>query len=119
LVHVTVLFTPITTVIVPGEYPGAALAPAPAPLGIVTDADAPPVLLALLVIEDSVGVLVTVLVLVHPGATDPPPGASLTQLVEVLVVLIGGIVVLEHVDSGASLRHAVVKLSGVGGCIPK
>src|SRR6266480_3146702 len=37
LVHVTVLLTPITTVIVAGEYPGA-LAARPAPLGIDTAA---------------------------------------------------------------------------------
>jgi hypothetical protein len=36
LVQVTVLFTPITTVILSGAKPGAALGPDPAPLGIPT-----------------------------------------------------------------------------------
>ena len=34
LFHVTVLFTPITTLIMSGEYPGAPCGPAPEPLGI-------------------------------------------------------------------------------------
>jgi hypothetical protein len=36
LFHVTVLLTPMITVIVSGEYPGAPCGPAPEPLGIVT-----------------------------------------------------------------------------------
>jgi hypothetical protein len=36
LVQVTVLFTPMTTVTLSGEYPGAPAELAPAPFGIVT-----------------------------------------------------------------------------------
>jgi hypothetical protein len=64
LVQVTVPFTPMTTVIVSGEKPGAALAPTPAPLGIMTDAS----LAAELLVE--YGFVVEIIVEVGPDEVE-------------------------------------------------